>query len=314
MKKFLVTILSLVLLSTSAYAAKDPDAPAADCEGLRVATGPAGKGFSKMFADMKRISSSSKLNLCEVTSEGSLDNLSVLSTKGADVGLVMSDSLKTMALTDENIAALKVVAVLNNSYLHIVTSTTGYTYEGPRKMRGLMKGDPIVENITRFSQLRGKPVALVGTAQLMVRLIDKQAGLNMSYIDVPTDSKAFELVKNNTVAAAFTVAGWPAGPIKNLRSADNLTLVHFDIPAVNSNYGVKPLHYRNVGVYNVQCLFVRNLLVTRSFSTAEKNSAVSSLKSIISSNLPALKDGDFEPGWNEITSLDANVDWPKFKQ
>ena len=28
--------------------------------------------------------------------------------------------------------------------------------------------------------------------------------------------------------------------------------------------------------------------------------------------LPELKDGDYEPGWNEIKTLDAKVDWPAF--
>jgi hypothetical protein len=61
----------------------------------------------------------------------------------------------------------------------------------------------------------------------------------------------------------------------------------------------------------VQALAVQNVLVTRPFS-GSKTGDVAALKQMIARELPELKDGDFEPGWNEIKSLDAKVDWPVF--
>lgn len=314
MKKiFIVTSLSLIaMLSTgSALAAKVDGGQVAECEGLKVATGPIGKGYSSIFADLNKISNG-RLALCEVNTSGGLDNLSTLSEKQADVAIVQIDTLKTMKAGDDNIAALLAVMPLNNNFLHVVTSSSGYTVTGEKKY-GFMKGDSKTVSISKFSQLRGLPVALVGSAQLLGRQLDKQLGFNMRFIDVDgkdADAKAFEMVKTGKVYAAFTVSGWPHGAIKRLNQSSGLTLVAFDVPST-SPYTVKPFNYKNIGVYNVQALAVQNVLVTRPFS-GSKIQDVATLKNIIATNLDDLKDGAYEPAWNEIKNVDASVDWPKF--
>lgn len=135
----------------------------ASCDGLKIATGPSGKGYSKLFADMVRVSKYA-MPLCEVNTEGGLDNLTTLSIKKADIGIVPMDALKKMAEGDANIAALLVVATLNSNYLHIVTSANGYTLEGPKKY-GVLKGDAKTIRFSKMSELRGAPVALVRTAR-----------------------------------------------------------------------------------------------------------------------------------------------------
>ncbi len=309
MKNQLLIALVLGLSVTAAQAAKVDGAPQAACEGMKVATGPAGKGYSKLFADMVRVSKNS-LPLCEVNTEGGLDNLTTLSIKKADVGIVPLDALKKMAEGDTNIAGLLVVASLNSNYLHIVTSANGYTFEGPKKF-GVLKGESKTVRISKMSELRGAPVALVGSAQLLVRQIDKALGYNMQYQDVDSDAEAFKRVQSGQAYAAFTVAGWPHGQITKLAQNSGLTLVGFDVP-ISGPYSVRPFSYKNIGVYNVQALAVQNVLVTRPFAGSKTND-VSALKQMLERELPELKDGDFEPAWNEIKTLDAKVDWPVFR-
>lgn len=308
-KKILISAM-LSILTITAHAAKREGAPgsAATCEGLRVATGPDGKGYSKLFRNIVKVSKG-EVPLCEVTTEGGLDNLTTLSVKKADVGIVPLDALKTMAPGDDNISKLQVVATLNSNYLHIITSANGYSFEGAKKF-GVMKGDVKTVRITKLSELRAAPVALVGSAQLMVRQLDKLLGFNMQYIDVASDDAAFKMVQAGTAYAAFTVAGWPHGAIEKLRQDSGLTLVPFDV-TINGPYVVRPFSYKNVGVYNVQALAVQNVLVTRPFAGSKTND-VAALKRSIANYLNDLKDGDYEPGWNEIKSLDSSVDWPKF--
>lgn len=308
MKNTLLLALVLGMSVTAAHAAKVDGAPAAACDGLKVATGPAGKGYSKLFADLTRVSKNS-LALCEVNTEGGLDNLTTLSIKKADVGIVSLDALKKMAEGDQNIKNLLVVAALNSNYLHIVTSANGFSVEGPKKY-GVLKGDVKTFQISRMSQLRDAPVALVGSAQLLVRQLDKALGYNMRYIDVDSDDAAFKKVLKGEVRAAFTVAGWPHGGISRLAQNSGLTLAGFDVPAPNT-YSVRPFSYKNIGVYNVQALAVQNVLVTRPFA-GSKTADVAALKQMIARELPELKDGDYEPGWNEIKSLDAKVEWAAF--
>lgn len=300
--------LMLVLAVSSTHAARPDGAPAVPCEGLKVATGPAGKGYSKLFADMVRVSKNT-IGLCEVNTEGGLDNLTTLSIKKADIGIVSLDALKKMAEGDSNIAGLLVVASLNSNYLHIVTNANGLAIEGPKKF-GLLSGDTKVVRITRMSELRGAPVALVGSAQLLVRQLDKVLNLKMQYIDVDSDDAAFRKVQEGKAYAAFSIAGWPHGKLSQLPQSSGLTLASFDMP-VGSPYAVRPFSYKNIGVYNVQALAVQNVLVTRPFNGA-KTAEVAALKQMLERQLLELKDGDYEPGWNEIKSFDTKVDWERF--
>ncbi|MES2019498.1 MAG: hypothetical protein V4484_23650 [Pseudomonadota bacterium] len=294
---------------SAAQAARVDGAPLAACEGLKVATGPAGKGYSKLFADMVKVSNNA-VPLCEVNTEGGLDNLTTLSIKKADIGIVPIDALKKMAEGDENIRALLVVASLNSNYLHIVTRSNGLAVTGPKKY-GVLPGDSKLVYITRMSELRGAPVALVGSAQLLVRQLDKALDYKMQYIDVDSDDAAFKKVLSGEAWAAFSVAGWPHGQITRLAQNSGLTLASFDVPST-APYSVRPYSYKNIGVYNVQALAVPNVLVTRPFSGA-KTADVAALKQMLQRELPALKDGEFEPGWNEIKTFDAKMDWARFE-
>lgn len=308
--KSLLLAIALVLTANFAHAAKEEGAPQADCEGLKVATGKIGKGYSKLYADLKKLPGAPRL--CEVETEGGLDNLTTLSTKGADVGIVQVDTLKAMSAGDENIAKLQVVATLNSNFLHIVTSATGVTYAGKDKYFGLSKEAGKTVRIDKFSQLKGQPIAAVGSAQLLIRQLDRQLGYQLRITDVATDAEAFKMVQQGKVLAAVTVAGWPHGAIKGLKQDSNLTLVPFDAPA-NGPYSVRPFSYKNLGVYNVQGLSVQNVLVARPFAGGSKIAEVAALRNHIAVNLDELKDGAYEPGWNEIKSLDTNVDWARFK-
>jgi TRAP-type uncharacterized transport system substrate-binding protein len=298
-------------LAMSAQAAKMEGAPTA-CEGLKVATGPVGKGYSKMFKNIVDVSGK-EIAVCEVNTDGGLDNTDVLSGKRADVGIIPLDTLIQLAPSDPSIAGLQVVATLNSNFLHIVASARPLKIVGPKKMM-FMEGDTKLIQISKLSDLRGAPVALVGSAQLLVRQLDKQLGLKMQYIDVngaTADEDAFKMVQTGRVYASFTVAGWPHGKVVKLSQNSGLTLLPFDMP-VNGPYIVRPYRYTNLGQYNVPALGVQNLLMTRPF-TGEKVAEVAKLKRALVEALPKLKDGEYEPAWNEIVSLDGKVDWAKFQ-
>jgi hypothetical protein len=308
MKTTLLISLMFSLTATASQAAKLDGAPAAPCDGLKVATGPAGKGYSKLYADMVRVSKNT-IPLCEVNTEGGLDNLTTLSIKKADVGIVSLDALQKMSEGDANIKNLLVVASLNSNYLHIVTNANGLAVEGPKKF-GVLSGDTKIIRISRISELRNAPVALVGSAQLLVRQLDKVLNLNMRYIDVDSDEAAFKKVQEGKAYAAFTIAGWPHGQVSRLPSNSGLTLASFDM-TISGPYAVRPFSYKNIGVYNVNALATQNVLVTRPFS-GSKTADVAALKQMLERQLLELKDGDYEPGWNEIKSFDSKVEWERF--
>ena len=309
MKKILIASL-LAMSATAAFAAANADAPPADCEGVKVATGPKGKGYSLLYKDIQKLCGS-KVAICEVNTGGGLDNVTSLSTKDADMGFVPVDTWNLMKNGDDNIAALQNVMPLNNNYLHIVTAVNGFTITGEKKF-AFLKGDTKQVVINRFSDLRGHRVAVVGSTALLGRQLDKQFGYNMQFVDAKDDAGAFEMLKKGQVAAVFTISGWPNGIIKTLSQADGLTLVPFDA-SVGEPYKVKPLTYKNIAVYNNNSLGVQNILVTRPFS-GERANKVAALQSCIMQNLTELKEGSYQPGWNEVNVNSTITGMTAFKK
>mgnify|MGYP000883476876 CR=1 FL=1 len=303
-KTFMRSLLAVSVLTTlpcvSAFAAAAADGPAAECEGVSVATGPKGKGYSLLFADLKKVCGS-KVPLCEVNTTGGLDNLNSLSTKDADVGVVQVDTWNDMKAGDENIAALQKVLPLNYNYLHVVTSANGFAVKAQPtgKLDALLNRNQVQQVLVqRFSDLRGQTVAVVGSAALLVRRLNQQLGYKMNFIDAKSDDAAFDLVKKGQAAAAMTVSGWPSGTVKLLDTASGLTLVPFDAP-IGEPYKVKSLNYKNLAVYNNNSLGVPNVMVTRSFS-GQRAANIAALQSCILNNLTDLKEGKYQPAWNEV--------------
>lgn len=300
----------MVMTAHFSQAAKVDGGPQAACEGLKVATGKPGKGYSKLFKNLTDATNNNP-RLCEVITDGGLDNLTVASKKKADVVFAQYDQLKFMAQGDPNIAALQVVATLNSNFLHIVVNAAGVNQTGPKKMM-ILAGDTTNIRIRSLSDLKGRTVALVGSAKLLGRQLDKDMQLNMNFVEVEEDPAAFVMVQKGQVFAALTMAGWPSGPVDALTSAQGLTLAAFDGPTNNPLYTVKSYSYKKIGVYNQPALAIQNVLLARPF-VGQKVNDVLKLKEAIAAALPDLKDGDFEPGWNEINTLDGKVDWVKIE-
>lgn len=316
MKITKLIVASLLALSAMfAHAAKLEGAPtgnSSSCEGLRFASGKVGKGYNKLYNNINDITNKS-LNLCEVEgTTGGLDNLTLLSKKKADVGIAQLDQLQYLAKSDPNVKALRVVATLNSNYLHIVVKKAGVKLVGEKKL-WVLPGDTSVVTIKNLSDLKGRRVVLVGSAKLLGQQLNRDMALNMEISEADKDEEAFAMVQKEQVFAALTVAGWPHGPVDALTPAQGLTLASFDGPSNNSLYSVKTLTYKNIGVWgNVQALSIQNVLVSRQFNT-EKADDVVNLKVALMKKLGALKDGDYEAGWNEIEDLDAKVDWPRLE-
>ena len=308
MKKMYMFLMAF-MLSLPVLAAKN-EAPKASCsdDTLKIGTGPAGKGYSKLFSDINKVCGS-VVPICEVNTSGGLDNLTGLSVNEQDIGLTQIDTVIHMQNGDENIKELLAIMSINSNFLHMIVSSNGYTVE-TKKWGGISK-DVTTEFIKKASDMKGKTVALVGSAQLLGRKLNDQFGLGMNIIDAKSDGDAFMMVRKGQAHAAWSVSGWPSGPVSSLGSGDGLTLVPFDLMA-NTPYNVKPVNYKNLGVYNVQVLGIPNVLMTRPFK-GEKVAMVSKLKGCIKTNMVKLQEGSYQPAWKEVKDVENTYGWAKFQ-
>jgi TRAP-type uncharacterized transport system substrate-binding protein len=290
---------------SAAHAASTTTAPPAPVKPLRIATGPALKGYSKLFADIKAVCGD-QVPLAEVNTEGGLQNLNALSANQAELGFVQVDTLHDMRDSDESIANLQAVAGLNSNLLHILVSNKEYSDSTSFISLGLSS-----KPIQSMGDLKKKPVAVVGSARNLVRSLDRSHNLGMEFVDAENDDDAIRDLRKGKVAAVFITSGWPSGPLLKLNVNSGLRLLAYDLP-VQSPYKTATRNYDNLNAFRVSFLAAPNLLVSRPFSSGGAyQRAVQTLQKCLQQALPDLKDGAYQPAWREISSINDSYGWGK---
>ena len=279
-----------------------PSAEGSTCA-LRIATGPAGKPYEKVFADMRAVCGT-EVPLCQVPSEGGLANLTLLADNKADLALVQVDTLANMkAGGDESAASLQAVLPLHDNLLHILTLSAGSLVDVMHVMGVAVPHTGRTVVIRKFSELRGLRVAAVASAQLTARVLDRQTGFGLVIEDASTDDQALAKLRSGVVQAIFTLGGRHTPLIKELRSDSGLMLAEFD-GNVRSPYRIVKDSYQNLAAYNVSFLSMPNLLVTRPFKpTGPYGRRVADLQRCLMQHIDELQEGDRSPGWKEIKDI-----------
>jgi TRAP-type uncharacterized transport system substrate-binding protein len=306
-----ITLAALTLGLLAAFQVSAQTEVAAPSNALRIATGKKGKGYSKLFANINAVCGD-KVALTEVETEGGLQNLTTLAANQADLGFAQLDTLQDMKSSDDGIGALQAVLPLNMNLLHIVGRTEGYRYRGERKLGGLLGGDMVTVAADKFSDLKGLPVAVVGSARALGRVLDRRNAMGFVFVDVETDEQGLAKLNAGQVAAMLSTSGWPSGPIQKLKRDSGLRLIQFDM-AVQPPYQLVKKNYENLDTFNHAFLAAPNLLVTRPFTASGTNGrAVSTLQTCIQKNLINLQEGQFEPAWRDVKNLTDTFGWSRF--
>jgi hypothetical protein len=305
----LIGVFSGAVMSATASAASSSEESAC----VRVATGPAGKPYARMFDDMRAVCGSA-VPLCQKSSESGLQNLSLLAGNQADLGLVQLDVLEKMKNGgDENVASLQAALPLHDNLLHIVTLSAGSLVDVKYVMGVAVPGTGRTVVIRKFSELRGLRIAAVGSAQLTARIVDQQTSLGLAIDDVNTDDQAQAKLRTGAVQAIFTLGGRATPVIRDLRSDAGFMLAEFDW-AARSPYRIVKHSYHNLAAYNVSFLTVPNLLVTRPFKpTGFYGRRVAELQRCLVERLDELQEGNYSPGWKEIKDISNTHGVPPFQ-
>ncbi len=308
--KTTMTIMALAVLAC-AHVSAQKVTPTAGGEPLRIATGKKGKGYSKLFSDIQSVCGT-QLALTEVETEGGLQNLTTLAANKADLGFVQIDTLQDLKTSDDAIGALQAVLPLNANLLHIVARTGGYNQVAPKRLFGLLDGKSENISIGKFSDLKGLPVAVVGSARALGRVIDRGQSMALQFVDVETDEQAFAKLSSGEVAGVLSTSGWPSGPIQKLKRDSALSLVPFDV-ALQPPYQLVRKNYDNLNTFNHPFLATPNLLVSHPFiATGVKGKMVAALQTCIVKNLVTLREGQFESAWRDVRNTSDTYGWPRF--
>jgi ABC-type amino acid transport substrate-binding protein len=298
MKPMRIAATALALLAPLGAAAQAaPKAEEARCD-LRVATGPRGKVYEKLFADMRQVCGA-EVALCAVPSEGGLQNLTLLSSSQADVGLAQLDTWETLKDGDDNVRQLQVVMPLHSNLLHVISLRAGSRVDVSTVMGKPVPGTGRLVQVRTYDDLRGLRVAAVGSAQLMGQTVARQLGLKIELQNADSDEQALEMLNAGKVQAVFTTVGWPSPFVGRLRD-DTHALVRFEGRAPPP-YQLVKRNYQNLGALNHPFLAAPNLLLSPPYRvTGNYYKRVASLQRCLAKNLDTLQEGSFHPGWKEV--------------
>lgn len=307
MNKIRITTATLALLAPMVHLPAQAAAAADDarCE-LRVATGPRGKVYEKLFADMRSVCGA-EVALCAVPSEGGLQNLTLLSASQADVGLAQLDTVEAMKDGDENVRQLQVLLPLHSNLLHVISLTAGSKVGARTVFDKPVPGTGRTVQVRSYDDLRGLRVAAVGSAQLMGQMISKQLGLKIDFDNADSDDLALEMLRSGKVQAMFTTVGWPSPFVARLRD-DTFMLVRFEHKAPPP-YQLVKRNYQNLGALNLPFLAAPNLLLSPPYRAGGSYfKRVAALQRCLVKNLDSLQEGGFHPGWKEIRDAQHSHD------
>lgn len=276
---------------------------------LIIGTGPAGKGFSNLFRDINHVCGRT-VSICEDRTDGGADNLPKLANNQQSMSFVTLDSLLGLSGTDDNIRSAQLFLPLNMNLIHVLTKTKGYNnpirIPGETKYGFLKQADTLKDNFISYqtiSSLKGMPVALVGSAKVIARMMR----LPIVPVDVKDDKEAQALTQEGKVKAYITVSGYPNGAIAALTSSSGFSMVNWDLPMA-APYAMVKKNYTNMGVIGQSFLAVPSVLMVRPFDPAGENGqAAAALRSCIVEHLPSLREGgpkwgkiQPQPGWKEV--------------
>jgi hypothetical protein len=301
MKTFTSTFLrhAVWALLGSAGAAMAAEPPQ-HCD-LRVASGPTGKVYEQIVRDM-RATCSEAASLCTLNTQGGVQNLQMLSANEAELGLVQIDLLHKLKDSDANVATLKAVMPLHANLLHVITLTQGslvdfWTWPWTA-VRVPYTGDKVV--FGKYTELRGRTVALVGSAQLTAQMLEQHKHFELRFVSAESDEQALAMLRKGEVQAVFSLAGWPMPVLARQTAGTDLRLAEFDI-VPGAPYKTVKRNYQSLGLLNLTMLAVPNLLVARPFNAAgHQGQRVSALQSCLLQQLDELKDGRYQAAWKEI--------------
>lgn len=272
--------------------AADDTAPS---NALRIGSGPEGKVYQLLVRDMQAVCGN-EVPIVNVSSVGGIPNLMALSASQIDLGIAQLDTFREIARDgDESVQTLQAVMPLHINLLHILSLK-----EGSKTSQSVWNTFDKPSIFSRFSELKGATIAVVGSTMLLGQRLNAQLGYGMDLRRAETDDDAVKLLRENKVQAVFTDGGWPLPTISRHKADSGLQLVQYDLPA-QPPFSVVKRTYQDLDAFKMPFLGSPNLLLTRPFNpNGELGKRVAALQSCLLRHLEELQEGHYHPAWKEI--------------
>ncbi len=261
-----------------------------------IASGQTSGTNHPMAEDIKKVCSSPGMQINNVVSDGSLDNIfKIYSDKSVQYGIIQEDALVyQQGLDPKMMSRIMMVFPFFSTEMHIIVKDTS-----PIKTLADLAGKRVVEG----PEGSGTWVS--------TQVIKGTTGLTWNAMQL-SQKDGLAAVQNGTADAEVIVAGMPIGLLKG---ATGVRLIPISHPKLDSfayytktmiPNGTYPFMNSSVGTYKVD-----NVLATFAFKN-QYQGEIASLVTCITKNMGRLQtEQGFHAKWRDVDPLDIErIQWP----
>lgn len=289
-------ILAIVLLSAVAAFAQAQEA-------FQVATGDpkTGSVYSKMFGQFTGYCGAG-LNLVETPSNGSVDNISLLSANKVKAAFVQSDLLFFYQAVDPNkVKNIKTLFSLYPEELHFVARAS-------KKEGGVWGLGASTVEFKTVSQLAGRSIGTTGGSANSARIFASKSGYPITVKEYLDGESMLKALRDGAVDAVLMVGGAPNPAVEALPAGFRILEVDAKtVTALTTGAGAlyRPakLTYSKLGAAGVNTVSAEALFVTRTFRSPEVIAKLQGLRDCFNAKLTTIQDATgTHPKWQDVAT------------
>ena len=282
-------------------------------EPFNIGTGGEKGNYFSMANDIKEYCKSVVPDMQVQKSDGSIDNLSGMTNKVFQAGIIQSDVLMNMAKTtprDINMQNMKIIAGLHIETIHLL-SPKDYKPKGSGVFNKFLGSD---KEVTGIQDLQGIEVSSYGGSLVSANALNYFFNLNWTIHSVTAD-------KIGSVGTpVLLVGGVPYKPVEELLKTGKWKLIPINYDSVKASapfYIKSDITYTvNSAPISVQTIGVQAMLVGKAYRNADKNTIMEKLASCVEKSVPDMADDSkTNPNWVSVyenQKLGNLVNWTFF--
>lgn len=253
------------------------------------------------------------LNIAAVETNGSVDNINLLTDNKVNAALVQSDLLfATKQLNAAKVANVKTVFALHPEELHFI-ARSGVKQEGGYGF-GKFKvgGDKVTFNT--LDDLSGRSVGAVGGSLLSGRVVSQYGRLNLNMVDAGNNDALKAKLLDGEFDAILVVGGAQHPLVASLDNRYKLLPISPELQKqLKDVYQPATINYSNLGPNSVSTLSTQALFVTREYRSQAMLNNLAKLRACFVAKLGDIQDKTGTHAKWQAVSSDSFGTWPAYQ-
>lgn len=274
----------------------------AHAQSFAVATGDSkgGSTYSQMFREFARVCGRD-LNLVEVETTGSVENVQKLVGNEVNGAFVQSDLLAFRKMTDpDSVTNIKTLVPLHTEELHFIARAD------VKKEGGIFGLGANKVEFNTVDDLAGRQVGAVGGSILSGRVVSSVSGLNFEMKQYPSNVELLKGLLDGEVDSILVVAGSPSKVVQALDGRYRLLSLSDELikkltTGEKAVYVPKKISYSNLNQSGVPSVAVEALFVTRTYRSPKVINALKATRECFLNEVYTIQDSrGTHPKWQDV--------------